>query len=573
MEKTPSTNTATATAVSPSTTRDGISRNPSRGNTARNADLEANGDGAHHDTEATYEHPHHHHHFENPIPRAQHFVRRLRGEGRRVPGWVESANNTLRHSWLNLFVFFIPFSWASHWAHWHYSLTFALSFLAIIPLEKLSDYAGEQMALYLGTSLGDFLVITLDNVVEATLAIILLTHCELKLLQSTIIGVVLLHLLLVPGMAFLTGGARIWEQHLKPHPTQLNHSLLTFGVLSLLLPIAFFSALPAALPNTTTGAPSAAVIVKRLIARAAEGGGHEGKDVAIQEALMRSVETLAVRDATRGTFLKFSRGLAILLLIAYVGSRIYLHNPPGDDNALTLDPHAPEAEKRQEHELQHEEPEINPWFGFTLLAITVALIAITAEWLVSSIEQVRDQGTISAEWFGIILLPLLSYAADGCIAVLYFVRAALFFHPESPDELAKARSIDLSIQFVLFWMPVVVLLGWWTHREMSLLFDLWEVAILIGACFLVNYVTADAKTNWVEGMVMVLFYIMIALVAWFYDGQPEVHEMLRCGPVADTLALVAAHLNGTAEGAIGGGEHSASAAEPTPTESVAAHRF
>lgn len=100
--------------------------------------------------------------------------------------------------------------------------------------------------------------------------------------------------------------------------------------------------------------------------------------------------------------------------------------------------------------------------------------------------------------------------------------------PEAPDELAKARSIDLSIQFVLFWMPVVVLLGWWTHREMSLLFgklrssrrslphwlieaklDLWEVAILIGACFLVNYVTADAKTNWVEGMIMVLFYVMI----------------------------------------------------------------
>ncbi|KAG8738354.1 hypothetical protein FRC10_006961 [Ceratobasidium sp. 414] len=561
-EKAPSTSaaTGTATAISPSTTHDGM---VPRVNTARNGDLEADAD---------VPHEHHHHHFENPIPRAQHFVRRLRGEGRRVPGWVESANNTLRHSWLILFVFFIPFSWAAHWAHWHYSLTFALSFLAIIPLEKLSDYAGEQMSLYLGTSLGDFLVITLDNVVEATLAIILLTHCELKLLQSTIIGVVLLHLLLVPGMAFLTGGARIWEQHLKPHPTQLNHSLLTFGVLSLLLPIAYFSALPEALPNTTTGAPSAAVVLKRLVARSAEGGGHE-KDVAIQKALMHSVETLAVRDATRGTFLKFSRGLAVLLLIAYIGSRIYLHNPPGDDNALELHPSAPEAEKRQEHELQHEDPEINPWFGFTLLAITVALIAVTAEWLVSSIEQVRDQGTISAEWFGIILLPLLSYAADGCIAVLYFVRTALFFHPESPDELAKARSIDLSIQFVLFWMPVVVLLGWWTHREMSLLFDLWEVAIVIGACFLVNYVTADAKTNWVEGMVMVLFYIMIALVAWFYDGQPEVHEMLRCGPIADTLALVAAHLNGTAEAGTSGGEHSASAAEPAPTESIAAHRF
>ncbi|ELU41369.1 sodium/calcium exchanger protein domain-containing protein [Rhizoctonia solani AG-1 IA] len=125
------------------------------------------------------------------------------------------------------------------------------------------------------------------------------------------------------------------------------------------------------------------------------------------------------------------------------------------------------------------------------------------------------------------------------------MKAVCFLKPQSPDELAKARSIDLSIQFALFWVPVVVLLGWWTHRPMSLLFDLWEVAILIGACFLVNYVTADSKTNWVEGMIMVLFYVAIALVAWFYNGQPEVHEMLRCESVADSLAVVANGLAGT----------------------------
>jgi Ca2+/H+ antiporter len=28
---------------------------------------------------------------------------------------------------------------------------------------------------------------------------------------------------------------------------------------------------------------------------------------------------------------------------------------------------------------------------------------------------------------------------------------------------------------------------------------MFEVAVLLGACFLVNYVTADKKTNWIEG--------------------------------------------------------------------------
>jgi Ca2+:H+ antiporter len=154
----------------------------------------------------------------------------------------------------------------------------------------------------------------------------------------------------------------------------------------------------------------------------------------------------------------------------YIGSRIYLHNPPGDGNSLAPPPNATEAEKRKEAEVEQEQPLIGPWFGVAMLIVTVALIAVTAEWLVSSIELVRDRGTISPEWFGLVLLPLLSFAADGLIAVMYFLRTVLLLRPESPDELAKARSIDLSIQFVLFWMPVMVLLGWWTHREMSLLF-------------------------------------------------------------------------------------------------------
>ena len=54
----------------------------------------------------------------------------------------------------------------------------SVCFLSIIPLERLFDWCGEQMALYLGLSLGDLLAITLNNAVEATLAIILLLKCE-----------------------------------------------------------------------------------------------------------------------------------------------------------------------------------------------------------------------------------------------------------------------------------------------------------------------------------------------------------------------------------------------------------
>jgi Ca2+:H+ antiporter len=67
----------------------------------------------------------------------------------------------------------------------------------------------------------------------------------------------------------------------------------------------------------------------------------------------------------------------------------------------------------------------------------------------------------------------VSFSADAAIAIVFFARTCLrhFFHaPEPPETLAEARAIDLSIQFLLFWMPLVTLLGWWLDKPVSMLF-------------------------------------------------------------------------------------------------------
>lgn len=119
-----------------------------------------------------------------------------------------------------------------------------------------------------------------------------------------------------------------------------------------------------------------------------------------------------------------------------------------------------------------------------------------------------------SRWFGLFLLPMVSYSADGLLSIAHFIRGNFIVQrylgaPSPTCRLAQGRSIDLGIQFLLFWMPVLVLVAWFIHKPLALLFDLIEVFTLLGACFLVNYVTADAKTNWCEGMMMVTFYLMI----------------------------------------------------------------
>jgi Ca2+:H+ antiporter len=88
-----------------------------------------------------------------------------------------------------------------------------------------------------------------------------------------------------------------------------------------------------------------------------------------------------INDTNRTTFLQMSRGLAIILLTVYICSRIYLHNPPGDNNAATIQPNAPMAARNEEENLDTEDPELNQWVCIVMLIITIALMAATAEWV------------------------------------------------------------------------------------------------------------------------------------------------------------------------------------------------
>lgn len=500
--------------------------------------------------------PHPHHGIHMPDTAGLYRIwDRFRGKGRRVPTVWKSIKNIITCSSLNILLLLIPVAWTAHYSYripdkesghnWPESLIFSLCFLSIVPLENLFDWGGEQMSLYLGKDLGDLVIISLNNAVEATLAIILLVKCELKLLQSTLMGVILLHLLLIPGTAFIVGGANTMEQSLHPHHVSLNHGLLLIGVLSLLVPTAIFAALggsstsvsEAAAATTSTTASTSEVAARMLVARAGKSDPNEPLKL-IKGGL--TAENI-VSDTSRDTFLTMSYGIAILLLLVYIASRIFFHNPPGEDNAGRVHHLAPEQLKEEEKRLAEEDPETNVWVCIVMLILAIGLMAITAEFLVVSLEFLKSDGKVQEEWFGLILLPFTSFAADGAVAIIYFIKYLFRLSPPPPKTLAKARSIDLAIQFGLFWTPFVVLLGWWTNRPLMLLFDMYEITMLIAAAFLVNYITADNKTNWAEGFIMVAFYVIIALCTWFYSGQEVLSKMGQCGTtVAAALAASSA---------------------------------
>ena len=69
--------------------------------------------------------------------------------------------------------------------------------------------------------------------------------------------------------------------------------------------------------------------------------------------------------------------------------------------------------------------------------------------------------------------------------------------------------VDSQASYSSFWCVCAALYYHLVHLTKNNLADIYEVAVIIGSCFIVNYVTADSKTNWAEGVSMIAFYIMI----------------------------------------------------------------
>jgi Ca2+:H+ antiporter len=56
---------------------------------------------------------------------------------------------------------------------------------------------------------------------------------------------------------------------------------------------------------------------------------------------------------------------------------------------------------------------------------------------------------------------------------------------------------------------------------MTLDFDGFQVAVLFIAVLLVNYLIQDGESHWLEGILLMATYIIIAVSAWFYPASGD----------------------------------------------------
>ncbi|PCH37744.1 Calcium/proton exchanger [Wolfiporia cocos MD-104 SS10] len=404
----------------------------------------------------------------------------LKPEGQ--PSWLASYRFFFLGSWLNVPLVFVILSFLSHVMDWDAPLRFAFSFLAIMPLAALLGTATDQMSLQLGQTLAGLLNASFGNAVEIIVGIAALLQGELRIVQTSMLGSILSNLLLVLGCSFLAGGL-IKDGEFNDTGAQAASSLMTLACITLVIPAAYHSAL--------SHSDSSKLDADSLYASQIDGSTGIGRE---GEAGLRTI----------------SRGTAIILLFVYIAYLIF-----------QLKTHAKLFEKQQhtQPELevegqQHmppvteaeEEQRMNvPAAASALLLVTV-VTSFCAEYLVDSIEETAKRFQIPKAFIGVILLPIVANAAEHVTSV--------WMARKDKMELTIGICVGSSIQISTFVVPLLVIVGWITHHNLTLFFSDFETIVLFVSVLLVQFLIQDGKSNYMEGLMLITLYLVIGISFW-----------------------------------------------------------
>ncbi|KAH8678936.1 Sodium/calcium exchanger protein-domain-containing protein [Tricladium varicosporioides] len=415
-------------------------------------------------------------------------------------------SRTLFNSWVNILLLAAPVGIALNYAHVNGKIIFVVNFIAIIPLAGMLSFATEEIALHLGESLGGLLNATFGNAVELIVAIIALAKNEITVVQTSLIGSILSNLLLVLGMCFFFGGLRRTEQFFNVTVAQTGASLLALAVGGVIIPTCFdqFSS------TDTTKAPVNHVAAlsrgTSIILLVVYCGYLVFQLKTHSDQFNEPSQKVAMKPRKKavpqGAVLK---GLAAVGGISAGPGRAHLEDRPPQDELIN-----PTALEDAEDE--EEEPQLHILVSWATLAISTAIIGLCAEFMVDGISAITDGGGISVEFVGLILLPIVGNAAEHATAVTVACKDKM--------DLAIGVAVGSSMQVALFLIPLLVVIGWIMGKpDMNLSFDGFQVTVLFVAVLLVNYLTSDGKSNWLEGKLLICLYLIIAVCSWYYPQK------------------------------------------------------
>ncbi|ERF75706.1 hypothetical protein EPUS_01536 [Endocarpon pusillum Z07020] len=363
---------------------------------------------------------------------------------------------------------------------------FAMSYIGMVAPANLLGFAGQELARKMPKVTGVLVETALGSIVEIILFLILIKKHSTKedngaaehgnlipVIQAAILGSILTNLLLCLGLCFFVGGLRQQSQKFHAAVSEVGTGLLLVAGFGLLIPSAFYSSLKSA--TVTASGSEASYGDKQL----------------------------------RHDTLKISQITSIILIIAFF---IYIWFNARSHDSIFDEVLASDEERDRDRHSDHAKAKFTFTECVVALVISLTFVCLLAEFLVEQIPHVVDRG-VPDQFLGLILLPLVEKAAEHLTAI-----------DEAWDDqmnFALYHCLSPSIQTALFNAPLVVIVGWILNKPMDLNFEIFMIALLVLSILVIGNFLRDGESNYLEGALLVIIYLICAVAAWYYP-DPDV---------------------------------------------------
>lgn len=384
---------------------------------------------------------------------------------RRQNSFVIANSRSLIRPSLDWLLVFVPVAIVIRFVPGLHSPTalFIVACLAVIPLAAWMGRSTEHLAKHLGSGVGSLLNATFGNAAELIIALFAIAKGLEGVVKASITGSIIGNLLLVLGFSFFSGGIKFTKQEFNRTVASASASALTLAAIGLTIPTIFHQA-------------AANVPV--------QSGGW---------TILREQQ--------------LSLAIAVVLFLTYIATLIFslvTHRSlfAGEANQSDV----------AEGELQSQEHAAT-WGmkrAAIVLAATTALVALMSEFLVGAIEQARARLGLTEVFVGVIVVAIIGNAAEHSSAVLMARRNKM--------DLSIGIALGSSMQIALFVAPVLIFASYLFGRPMHLEFSIPEVVAVIASIIIVEQVTNDGESNWIEGIQLLSVYAILAILFFFLPG-------------------------------------------------------
>ena len=328
-------------------------------------------------------------------------------------------------------------------------MTFLFSMIAIMPLAFLMGHATEEIALRAGENLGGLLNATFGNAVEIIIASLAIWTAA-QAASGSETEILMLNLVQASLIGSILGNLLL-VLGLALLWGGYNHRTQTFNQEAL----------------SMNGSLLLLAVLALIIPAAA---AHTGADSDI---------------------LDLSRYASLVLLAMYGLSLFFQFKT----HSHLFDVSSEVEEK--------EEPKMTTRDAWILLILATVLVGWMAEILVHSVDDAAKGGGLPTLLIGVILLPFFGNAAEHFTAVIVAGKDKM--------DLSLAIAIGSSVQIAVFVAPLMVLFAWVMGVNLSLEFGILETAATFMSVLVANFILNDGKTNWLEGVMLLACYLILAL--------------------------------------------------------------